>query len=359
MPARLNYTNEDYLNLFIIYGECNKVLTRTCDTFAARYPQKRKPSPNTLKQIIYNFKTHGSVKGKVLKKKPIVDNENVEIAVLGYFNAYPTISLRQVSKESGLSKSSIHRILKKHKYHPYSISIVQHLRDTDFARRVNFCEFILTEHYGNNQFLDNIIWSDEAKFTKNGLFNRHNSHYWSDSNPHKFTTSNFQGSWQFNVYCAIRNDRVVALHFYEENLNGERYLNILRNFDTNYLENLPLVELTQIFYQHDGAPPHNGYLVSNFFENIFNGQWIANNGPFLWPPRLPDLSVLDYFIWGTIKNQVYSTTLTTQENCMERVRNAFNNLNPDFLRKATHQQVILRCEKCLEVQGKNFEHLLK
>lgn len=82
---------------------------------------------------------------------------------------------------------------------------------------------------------------------------------------------------------------------------GEGYLNILRNLDNNYLENLPLAEHRQIFYQHDGAPPHNGHLVNTFLQEIFHDQWISNNGPFLWPPRSPDLSVLDYFIWGTIK----------------------------------------------------------
>ncbi|KAJ8940608.1 hypothetical protein NQ318_004804 [Aromia moschata] len=39
---------------------------------------------------------------------------------------------------------------------------------------------------------------------------------------------NFQESWQFNVHCAIRNYGVVALEFYQDNLNGESYLNIRR-----------------------------------------------------------------------------------------------------------------------------------
>ena len=42
MPARLNYTHEDFLNLFIIYGECDNVISRTCSAFTTRYPQKRK-----------------------------------------------------------------------------------------------------------------------------------------------------------------------------------------------------------------------------------------------------------------------------------------------------------------------------
>ena len=64
--GRLNYTHEDYLNLFIIYGECNKVLSRTCDVLANSYPEKQKPSLNSVKRVIKNFKNFDK-----LKKKPI------------------------------------------------------------------------------------------------------------------------------------------------------------------------------------------------------------------------------------------------------------------------------------------------
>lgn len=140
---------------------------------------------------------------------------------------------------------------------------------------------------------------------------------------------------------------------------GERYINILQNLEINYLDNLPLDDYRNIFYQHDGAPPHNGHLVNNYLQNLYDDQWIANNGPICWPPRSPDLSVLDYFIWGTIKNMVYNTALTTIDDCMDRVRRAFQNLNPQSIKKATHEQLLIRCEKCLEVQGRQFEHLLK
>lgn len=136
-------------------------------------------------------------------------------------------------------------------------------------------------------------------------------------------------------------------------------MNILRNLETDYLDNLPLEVHRNLFYQHDGAPPHGGYLIDNFLQNIFDDRWIANNGPFLWPPRSPDLSVLDFFIWGAIKDRVYNTPVTTMEDCMQRVRNEFASLSPESIRKATHEQVLLRCEECLEVQGRQFEHLLK
>lgn len=122
---------------------------------------------------------------------------------------------------------------------------------------------------------------------------------------------------------------------------------------------MPLADHRNLFYQHDGAPPHNPYLVTSHLYNLFDDQWIANNGPHLWPPRSPDLSVLDFCIWGAVKNKVYNIPVTTMEVCMQRVRTAFEEFNPQSIRRATHEELLLRCEKCLAVQGRQFEHLLK
>lgn len=219
--ARLGYSNEDYLNLLIIYGECDKVLTRTCDMFALRYPDKPKPSRDTLNRLIENCKNFGSFKPKQERVKPITNDEGNEITILAYFRVYPNASLRDAEREIGLPKSSIANILHKHNFKPYSIHLVQNLKQTDFQRRINFCEFILIKNQEDENFLKNIIWSDESKFTKNGLFNRHNSHYWSDTNPHCVRERGFQTSWQFNVFCAVRNNSIVMLKFYDNNLNGK------------------------------------------------------------------------------------------------------------------------------------------
>lgn len=61
MPGGLNYTHEGYLKLFFISGECNKVLLRTCQISAARYPDKHKLSLNELSKI---FKIMATLKQK-------------------------------------------------------------------------------------------------------------------------------------------------------------------------------------------------------------------------------------------------------------------------------------------------------
>ena len=116
-------------------------MSRTCSTFATRYSEKQKSSPNTVKHILENLKNYGSVKAKMQRRKPVVDDENIEIVILGYFHAFPRMSLRQAALESGLCKDSIHRILLKHKFHSFSFHMVQGLKGTDFLRRQNLCVY--------------------------------------------------------------------------------------------------------------------------------------------------------------------------------------------------------------------------
>lgn len=219
--SRLGFSNEDYFNLLIIYGECDKVIKRACETYRSRYPDRPTPTHDTLTRLIHNCKTHGQFVKKQEKSKPVVDNEENEVTVLAYFRAYPENSLVDAERDVGIPVMSIQRILKKHKYHPYSFTLVQNLRAGDDQRRNDFCEFILIKIQEDEHFLQKLIWTDEAKFMKNGMFNRHNSHYWSDTNPHVFRERQFQGYWSFNVFAAIKNDGLLVVHFYDENLNGK------------------------------------------------------------------------------------------------------------------------------------------
>lgn len=50
------------------------------------------------------------------------------------------------------------------------------MQETDFQTHVILCEFILKQHHRDENFW-NTIWSDEAKFGKNDMMNKHDSHY--------------------------------------------------------------------------------------------------------------------------------------------------------------------------------------
>nr|CAI5831966.1 unnamed protein product [Callosobruchus analis] len=57
--------------------------------------------------------------------------------------------------------------------------------------------------------------------------------------------------------------------------------------------------------EFDGATQHYHRDVRAYLDQNLSGQWIGRRGPIEFPPRSPDLTPLDFFLWGTVKDEVY------------------------------------------------------
>jgi hypothetical protein len=44
---------------------------------------------------------------------------------------------------------------------------------------------------------------------------------------------------------------------------------------------------------------------------MFDDEQIINQG--LWPPRSPDLSICDFYLWGNLKEKVYQNNPRTAD----------------------------------------------
>ena len=56
----------------------------------------------------------------------------------------------------------------------------------------------------------------------------------------------------------------------------------------------------------DGAPPHNAAVITNMLNERYGDRWIGLNFPTVrFPPRSPDLTPLDYYLFGNLKRIVY------------------------------------------------------
>jgi len=91
----------------------------------------------------------------------------------------------------------------------------------------------------------------------------------------------------------------------------------------------PLLEEFQpwISFQQDGAPPHWGSHVRRFLDATFPNRWIGRDGPIPWPPWSPDITPhpppLDFFLWGHVKDKVFSTPVPDITNFKARITDAF------------------------------------
>ena len=74
-----------------------------------------------------------------------------------------------------------------------------------------------------------------------------------------------------------------------------------------------------MYFKHDGAPPHSSREVRNFLNSRFPGRWIGRGGPHNWSARSPDLSPLDYCVWGWMKELVYSVKVVTRDEMLSSI----------------------------------------
>ena len=97
------------------------------------------PPRLTITRIRYKSEVDGMVqdvlKGRCGRKKSSTDNESAD-AVMQVFARSPNKSLRQSSRELGIEKSSVHRILQAQKWKPCIPRLVQDLNEDDPDKRL-------------------------------------------------------------------------------------------------------------------------------------------------------------------------------------------------------------------------------
>ena len=91
-----------------------------------------------------------------------------------------------------------------------------------------------------------------------------------------------------------------------------------------------------------------------FLDATFPNTWIGRDGPTPWPPRSPYITPLDFFLWGYVKDKVFSTPVPDITNLKARITDAFATVTEDMLENAWRE---IDCRLDFPVQQK--EHTLK
>ncbi len=141
-------------------------------------------------------------------------------------------------------------------------------------------------------------------------------------------------------------------------LNSDIYLNFLVNELPQYLEDVELNVRPNLIYQHDGAPCHYGRNVTNWLNLNYENRWIGRNGPIHWPARSPDLTILDFYVWGTMKEIVYSVPILTLEQLNLRIDEAANQIREQLRHMDVSQAILRRALACIRNRGSHFEQFL-
>ena len=69
-----------------------------------------------------------------------------------------------------------------------------------------------------------------------------------------------------------------------------------------------------------GHPQHWSTDVRGSLSATFPNRWIGRDGPICWLPHSLDLTLLDFFLWGYVKDHVFATPVNDIGELRTRIR---------------------------------------
>ena len=260
----------------------------------------------------------------------------------------PHVSTRRIQAHTGIDRSSTQKMLKKDlhmkAYHPPA---AQALKAPDAAKRVKWAEDLLDAVILDFTYPDYILWTDEAIFHLNGTVNRHNAITWAT---HVYIERDTQKKAGVMLWVGLIKDSIIGPFFFDSSVTGGVYLNLLKRSVWPALRALMRDEIDLVYFQQDGASAHYSKVARRWLDDTFKERWIGKAGPIPWPARSPDLSPLDFWLWGYLRNQVYGQQLDTLTELRRAIKNAIQAIPARMVHNAT-LKVVENARKLVEIQG--------
>ena len=88
----------------------------------------------------------------------------------------------------------------------------------------------------------------------------------------------------------------------------------------------------------------NGPSSDQHLTVIYSDRWIGRGGSMAWPPRSPDLTLMDSFLWDHIKALIYMSPVECEEHLSARSAEAAATIRqqPSIFERS-RQSPLLRC----------------
>jgi len=164
---------------------------------------------------------------------------------------------------------------------------------------------------------------------------------------------------EVNMFYAVSSCKVYGPFFFAEpTVTGINYLDMLQLWLMPQLQ-----EGSEDFiFQQDGAPPHiHFHICAHLIANL-PSRWIGrpshNDSPLLiWPPRTPDLTPCDFFLWAYIKDRLYMAPMPRDlPQLRQRIMKAVATIDRHML-LCVWQELDHRIDICRVTKGGHIEHL--
>ena len=85
-------------------------------------------------------------------------------------------------------------------------------------------------------------------------------------------------------------------------------------------------DIGNIWFQQDGATCHTAKATLDVLRPVFEDRIISRRADVLWPPQSCDLTPLDYYLWGAVKDKCYADKPETIDALKDNIREAIGEI---------------------------------
>ena len=140
------------------------------------------------------------------------------------------------------------------------------------------------------------------------------------------------------------------------NLTKERYVQTLQKFVNELDERFPRWK-NRAWLQQDGASSHTAKVSLDWLAQNFGKRVISLKAKLEWAPHSPDLSPLDFFLWGYLKSRVYNPKPASLEELKLRISEEMKAIQPSVCHSVM-ENFAKRLRHCFARDGGHLEHVL-
>ena len=130
------------------------------------------------------------------------------------------------------------------------------------------------------------IFSDEAHFELGGYVNKQNARiHWKADAPKR-------------SYCLVR--------IFVQRHNWNIFLRKWAIFNEFSFTKIKEENIGNIWFQQDGATCHKVEATLDVLRSVFEDRINSRRSDVVWPPRSCNLTPLNYYLWGAVKDKCYA-----------------------------------------------------
>ena len=244
-------------------------------------------------------------------------------------------SQRQVAKRTGISRSSVRRIIKKDlQLKVFKRVTVHELSAAAKTKRLERCKKLL-RRFRSTKSVKKIWFTDEKRFTVEAPQNAQNDRIHVAVNQKKEVSparllrerKHFSESVMVSIGASFDGKTSVFFIARGVKINGQCYRqDVLTPMLSEIIQKSP-----DFVFQQDGAPAHTARDTVAFLKEKCP-DFIE---PPDWPPCSPDLNPLDYFVWSTMEEKVYhGERIRNIDHLKQRILDAWDEMPQSWLAKA-------------------------